>query len=399
MRVRSALVAVVVAIMAAAAATTNAGAATANAVAPVTSSAQYTGVSSRINSPDSRHEFGKHPQLHLVSVMANWKDVEPANGTFNWTSLQPSIDDARSRGYRVILRIMCGAQAPGWLYTDPSNPVSRIDLIASDGGVTPRPITAPLPWDPDLLVHYRAMLSSLQTWLSGSDGAGSTRASHVYFVPVAMPTEMGTEMPISYGKGSYIGVYKGASATWNIPAVNRAEWFSHALGGTTDAQKLASTRASMETAWINAIDAQMAVLTSVRSAIAFGGVFGDGYGAAKRIATLEVGKYPTRLYAMTTNLRPKIYVDGTLGPYRAWDPNAHQAMMNAIHAGGQVGFQTARWQLLDTNAKFEYAVNDAISTYGIRFLETAPYQVYLEQSYLLTRTANVQLRLQTLAGG
>jgi hypothetical protein len=44
-------------------------------------------------------------------------------------------------------------------------------------------------------------------------------------------------------------------------------------------------------------------------------------------------------------------------------------------------------------------VADAISTYGIRFVETAPYQVYLEQGYLLTRTANVQLRLQALAGG
>jgi hypothetical protein len=155
----------------------------------------------------------------------------------------------------------------------------------------------------------------------------------------------------------------------------------------------------METAWTTAIDTQMSVLTSVRSAIAFGGVFGDGYAAAKRIAALEVGKYPTRLYAMTTNLRPKVYADGTLGPYRAWDPNAHQAMMNAIHAGGQVGFQTARSEILDTNAKFEYAVDDAISTYGIRFVETAPYQVYLEQAYLLTRTTSVQLRLQTLAGG
>jgi hypothetical protein len=137
----------------------------------------------------------------------------------------------------------------------------------------------------------------------------------------------------------------------------------------------------------------MALVPSVRAAIAFGGVFGDGYGVAKRIATLEVGKYPTRLYAMTTNLRPKVYADGTLGPYRAWDPNAHQAMMNAITAGGQVGFQTARSEILDTSAKFHTAVEDAIATYGARFIETAPYQVYLETDYLLLNAQSVEARL------
>jgi hypothetical protein len=358
--------------------------------------AEFTGVSSRLSSPDSRYEHSRHPQLHLVSVMLNWNSVEPSKGIFNWSALQPSIVDARLHGYKLIVRIMCGAKAPTWLYTDATNPVTKLDLIATDGGA--KEIIAPLPWDPDLLVNYRGMVSSLQTWLQGTDGAGSTRASHVYFVPVAMPTELGTEMPVSYGGGSYTGIYKGRSGTWNVAAANRAEWLSHAVSGTTDLTRERSNRASMESAWVNAIEAHMVLLPSVRSAIAMGGVFGDGYGAAKRIASLEVGKYPTRLYAMTTNLRAKVYANGTLGPYRAWDPNAHQAMMNAIAAGGQVGFQTARSEILDTSAKFHTAVEDAISTYGVRFIETAPYQLYLEQQYLLLDSQNVQSRLSAASG-
>ena len=101
------------------------------------------------------------------------------------------IDDMREeygypatpQEYRLIVRIMCGQKAPTWVYTDPTNPVTRLDLIATDGGT--REIVAPLPWDPDLLVHYQGMLSSLQKWLAASDGAGSTRAGSS---PTSWPT-------------------------------------------------------------------------------------------------------------------------------------------------------------------------------------------------------------------
>ena len=116
MKIRVALIAAAVAVLACGS-------------AAIANASEYAGVSSRLNSADSRYEHAKHPQLGLVSVMLNWSSVEPAKGTFNWSALQPSIDDARLHGYRLIVRIMCGQKAPIWIYTDPANPVTRLDLI------------------------------------------------------------------------------------------------------------------------------------------------------------------------------------------------------------------------------------------------------------------------------
>jgi hypothetical protein len=358
----------------------------------------YSGVSARLTTSNSVTYHAAQPNLKLVSVMVNWKTVQPYPGSVNWSSLDKSMADARDHGYKLIVRVMCGSQSPSWLYSDVAHKVTPVHLIATDGGM--HTVTAPLPWDPDLLYHYQNLVASLQTWLSGSDGTLlGTRADHVLFVPIAMPTVQGTEMPLDYGRGRFTGTYKGVWGTYDVATVNRTEWLANAVSGTTATQRLASNRASLKAAWMSAIDAHMRLLPSVPSAIAYGGLFGDAYAAAKQIAANVVPKYPTRLWSMTNNLRPKVYADGTLGPYRSWDANADAALRYAIGAGGVVGFQTAGANVLDSSAKLQYAVEDALSTYHARFIETSPTIVNRDAGYLLTSTSSVQLRMQANLGG
>jgi chitodextrinase len=362
-------------------------------------SGPYTGVSSRLTGTDVAGEKTRHPELRLVSILLRWRNVEAANDSFDWGTLDAALADARARDYRVIVRILCGADAPAWLYdVAGDHPVTMLDLLANDPASSYKgEIFVPLPWDPDLRFHYNDLLRALDAHLRGSDGAGGTLADHVYFVPIAMPTLLGSEMSVGYGSGTYTGTYRGVNGTWDRLATNRAEWLTYATSGSTTVEKEQSNRRDLEAAWRTAIDDHMQILSPVRSAIAYGPLWSDMYASAKAIASSKVAQYPTRLLSMTTNLQPKVNADGTLGPYSAWSAPAAQTIQNAKQAGGAVGFQTAGPTVIDTDAKMRFTIDDGLETYGMHFLETAPAMVDSYVGMLLTDADNLQLRMESRA--
>jgi fibronectin type 3 domain-containing protein len=243
-------------------------------------SSVYTGVSARLSTSSTASQDGNYPTIKLLSPFFRWADLEPQNGTFSWAALDADISRARTSGNRLIVRISCGADAPGWLFGSTSSggrPVSTLDLISTDPNSVSGEIQIPVPWDADLLYHYRNLIQALQTHLSQfGDSSQSWRlADYVYFVPVSMPTEVGSEMPLGYGQGTYSGVYKGHNGTWDVHDVNQAEWLAHAQGSTS-ADKLDWLQAQIGTAWKNAVDVHMQVLSAAPSAVAYGGLLGDG---------------------------------------------------------------------------------------------------------------------------
>ena len=150
----------------------------------------------------------------------------------------------------------------------------------------------PEPWDPDLLYHYRTLMDALQSNLGAYGDSTNTwrRSDYVEVVPVAMPTEVGSEMPLAFGKGTYTGAYGGRTGTWDVHDTNQAEWYS-AASGSTNAERLAWLQDSIGQAWKDAVSAQEAVLTSVPSSVAYGGVLGDGMATARWIASNDVPQY------------------------------------------------------------------------------------------------------------
>jgi hypothetical protein len=373
---------------------------TATAAAPGTTGGA-SGVSLETGNDQSTGMKTRWPDAKIISVTVRWSQLEPSRGQFYWGNLDASLKDAAARHYRVIVRILAGFNTPAWVYTDGQNPVSSVYVIPTDDGYGLKTgVNVPVPWDPDLLVLYRQMMAGVGYHLQGSDGLGGRLADHVYMIPVAMATSFGSEMVTNFGQGTWAGTYNGTySASWNRNAINQAAWLKAAPSGSTTAEKLDAMRRADTQAWLDSIDAQEAILqpTGIMSSVAYGFAF-NSFQTAQTVEAAEVPKYGHRLLTMFTNLQPKVYADGSLGPWGAWCPGCDALMKAAIADGGPVGFQTAV-SMMRTPARIETATNAAITTYHPRFIETVGCVVDADYGYFFTASDNVQVRLAALAGG
>jgi hypothetical protein len=365
------------------------------------SSGVPTGVSLVTGNDQSAAMKTKWPEAKIISVTLRWSQLEPSRGTFDWGNLDASLRDAGARNYKVIVRILCGFNAPAWIYTDPNDPVRSAYVVPTDDGYRlTTGVNVPVPWDPDLLVHYKQMMSAVAQHLQGSDGRGGTLADHVFMIPVAMATAFGSEMVENFGQGTWAGTYNGQfKSAWDRRAVNTAVWLDLAPGGSTTAEKLAALQRADTQAWLNSIDAQEAILqpTGIMSSVAYGFAF-NSFAPAQAVEAAEVPKYKGRLMTMFTNLQPKVNGNGTLGPWGSWCPACDALMKSAIADGGPVGFQTAV-AMMNTKAKVEYATDSAIATYHPRFIETVGCVINTDYDYFFRSDPNVQLRLDALAAG
>ena len=346
----------------------------------------FTGVSSRMQSSvvtsNTDAEHSAHPALHLVSAMAPWKALEPADQTFDWTRMNANVAAARAGGYRLILRIMAGRLSPDWLGTAGGR---RIALLGTDPNATDYcdEVTTPLPWDPVLEQQYTELMREVGRWLDEPDGAGGRKGDHVYLIPVSMPSFIGSEMVIGYGTSSICPAGTDGAGQ-NLHDVNLARW--NAVSTQTE------RRTKTEQAWYAAIDIHMRELpTENDSVIGYGHLFNDGQAAALRLASDQVARYPDRLWSVYTNLQPSVRGDGSFGPWAEWCPVCDGVIRRAIERGGVIGFQPAA--TIDTSAKFHAAIDDALATYPMAYLETGPEQIDRYEGYLLTDPASVQDRL------
>ena len=357
-----------------------------------TATPSFTGVSSRTHSldvvTDTAAEHAEHPGLHLVSAMAAWRVLEPSDQVFDWTQMDANVDAARAGGYRLILRIMAGRVAPPWLEAAGAEQLPLVGTDPNADDYCDR-VTATVPWDPVLAEQYRQLMHELGLWLDQPDGTGGRKGDHISLIPVSMPSYLGTEMVIGYGASATCPAGTEAAGQ-NLRATNLAAWNTV----STESER----RARTEQAWRDAIDIHMSELPVQNdSVIAYGHLFLDGHAAALRIAADKVAQYPNRLWSMYTNLQPLVRSDGTLGPWREWCPVCHQTILAAIQAGGTVGFQTADDSILSTATKYRTAIDDALRSYPMAFLETGHEQVDVHEAYLLTDPVSVQDRIAEVA--
>ena len=365
-------------------------AATSTVAAPAAATvpADVLGVSIRLDTPGpatpTAPEYADHPGLAMFSAMVTWASLEPVEGQFDWSTLDADVEDARTGGYRILLRIMTGRLSPSWLAADGA---ATVDLLGTDISAFDYcdRLEVALPWDPILRAKYTDLMTEVGRWLREPDGAGGSKGDHVFAIPVAMPSFQGTEMNLGYG-ASVMCPSGTDGAGSNLGATNSAAWDAVA--------PLADRRALTEQAWVDGIDIHMATLPDgVDSLLAYGAIFGDQQAAALRLAQTQVPRYPDRLWSMYTNLQPKVHADGSLGTYREWCAACHDVMMSVTAEHGLLGFQTAGIRINDTSAKYHAAVEDGLATYGMRFLETQPLSVDAYYGYLATDPGNVQSRI------
>lgn len=186
----------------------------------------YTGVSmfavsqSSVAAHDGAGGATWEPLKKLESIWINWNDVELTDGVFDWTGTQldDSISDAHGASgddYRLILRVAAGADSPissntsraikGWMATHSTRPAGYVTTMQNERN----PVSAyklqcfiPLAWDLDYQFYFDRFMKALRNRLNGACpvDASHSRKDHIFFIPVSMPTEAGTEMSIGFGQ-------------------------------------------------------------------------------------------------------------------------------------------------------------------------------------------------------
>jgi hypothetical protein len=109
-----------------------------------------------------------------VYVSLEWNAVEPSQGTYDWSSLDPLISEALQYGKKVEIGVTGGGYSPTWLSTDgvPENNFI-INPSSTPGGC--HSVTIPTYWHPTYISSYVLMIQALAAHLKSIGGYSAVR--------------------------------------------------------------------------------------------------------------------------------------------------------------------------------------------------------------------------------
>jgi hypothetical protein len=141
-----------------------------------------------------------------------WRLVEPSDGSYDWSSLDATLDAAAASSKRVTVHIgTSGGAWPGWLTAAGA---ATYDGTSPVGG----PFTDPVPWDSVYLSRYQRLMTQLATHIAGRGQTGLIRAVSVG-APVSemslvscMSGTLGTgAATIAYSRSAYLSAWTNAA--------------------------------------------------------------------------------------------------------------------------------------------------------------------------------------------
>jgi hypothetical protein len=100
------------------------------------------------------------PYLTGVLVRAHWREVEPAEGRFDWAPLRRDIELARKHGKKVTLALAGGPATPDWVYAAGAQAFEYtfMNPHSPRGGRSER---IPLPWDSVFIAKWTNTIAAL----------------------------------------------------------------------------------------------------------------------------------------------------------------------------------------------------------------------------------------------
>lgn len=100
------------------------------------------------------------PYLAGVLVRVPWREVEPAEGRYDWTYLHREIDLAKRHGKKIALGVAAGPATPEWVYAAGAVPYKFTfgNPHSPRGG---RQEQIPLPWDQVYLGKWLRFIAAL----------------------------------------------------------------------------------------------------------------------------------------------------------------------------------------------------------------------------------------------
>jgi hypothetical protein len=144
-------------------------------------------------SPPFSAPVAADPLLSGLDLLAQWCNIEPEQGVFNWAPLDQTFAAAAANGKFVILTLIPGVESPAWA-------VDGTPFVMT-GFAYGAPVAArglPLPWNRKYLRRWFAFLRAV------AKRYGSNPAFRM--IEVGGPTSVSTEMSLPHwtGQGSSI---------------------------------------------------------------------------------------------------------------------------------------------------------------------------------------------------
>ncbi len=208
----------------------------------------WSAVTVRLSATSTVSTHTTDPELKAVSSMMYWNDLQPDASTYDFAAWDTSIADAHTDGYKLILRVMMGCDAPigrpgltttehpAWMRTGGDHPVECIRGLANEISRRGEEVWTPVPWDPNQEYWHHLYAVRLGEWLeapcpSGGAPAGHSRSAHVWWVTASMPTELGSEGSLHYSLPSIFPAY-ASGTTVKLASSITAGQTSFTLTGT-----------------------------------------------------------------------------------------------------------------------------------------------------------------------
>ena len=131
-----------------------------------------------------------------VSLTAEWKDIEPQEGQYQWASLDEAIAKATQMHKSITLRVFPGISTPDWVYAKGAKAFEFIDKNPFHGEAFYRPghrfsthgsrLRMPVPWDEIFLASWEKFVDVY--------GSHYRNATNIAMVHVTGPTRHSAEM-------------------------------------------------------------------------------------------------------------------------------------------------------------------------------------------------------------
>jgi len=152
----------------------------------------------------SMSQLAALPAVDGLAYRARWRDLEPTEGRYDWTSLDAAFDALR--GKRMTIHIgASGGAWPDWLARAGAATYSYAGPLGQ--------VTDPLPWDPVFLSRYDNFVAALAAHIRGRGNMGALNAISVG-APVSEMSLVGCRNNllggVAYNRGSYLSAWAAA---------------------------------------------------------------------------------------------------------------------------------------------------------------------------------------------
>jgi hypothetical protein len=236
-----------------------------------------------------------------ISWIFSWHELEPSQGTYNWTNVDDAL--AASGSKPVILRVVGGDSSPSW-------------LPRADGIVAPNPqggsAWMPIPWNANFLATWKTFINAF--------GARYNANAHIAIIegggdgPQGEAHLTGTYAlwhAVGYTEPTYVGAITTEIADFKAAFPSRKVSFAGATAPTG-----APSQPSLEQAFLNACEQAHIVVQNNgltgssygrinQNVIEFGyqtaSALGTGLGSALRLATQLGASFVEVYYSDATN--------------------------------------------------------------------------------------------------